>query len=118
MDLKEIHQQVDEKLEKLEAEIERFKNNIETCDEPEEREILEKDLATLHVIREKLLKAKGLSQQVSDLMHQVEHPDITRQDYTGQENIKFEATRSDERGDEYHTQEDHRSAPGTPTKCQ
>ena len=82
MALKEIHQQVDEKLEKLDAEIERFKNNIETCDEPEEREILEKDLATLHVIREKLLKAKGLSQQVSDLKHQVEHPEALNKNDT------------------------------------
>ena len=82
MDLQEIHQQVDEKLEKLDAEIERFKNNIETCDEAEQRELLEKDLATLHVIREKLVKAKGLSQQVSELKHQVENPDALNKNNT------------------------------------
>lgn len=75
MDLKEIHEQVDEKLIKIDAEIERFKNDIAGCEEPEQRQILEKDLATLHVIREKLLKAKGLSQQVTDLKQHVENPD-------------------------------------------
>ncbi|MCG8317122.1 MAG: hypothetical protein MI976_28210, partial [Pseudomonadales bacterium] len=67
-------EKVDEKLVKLEQEIERFRSNIDTCDEPEQREILEKDLATLQVIRTKLLKAKELTQEVSDLRTSVENP--------------------------------------------
>lgn len=74
MDLEALHQQVDEKLEKLDEEIERFKTNIETSDDAEQRELLEKDLQTLHVIREKLLKARSLTQKVTDLREQVENP--------------------------------------------
>ena len=74
MELGQIHEKVDEKLIKLETEIARFKSNIESCDDVEQRTILENDLATLHVIREKLLKAKDLTQQVSDLRSNVENP--------------------------------------------
>lgn len=74
MQLQELHQQVDDKLFKLDNEIQRFESNIAACDEPEQRNLLEKDLATLQVIKEKLLKAKGITQQVNDLRQQVENP--------------------------------------------
>ena len=74
MELGQIHEKVDDKLVKLESEIERFKTNIQSCDDVEQREILEKDLGTLFVIRDKLLKAKELTQQVSDLRSNVENP--------------------------------------------
>ena len=74
MELNQLHQQVDEKLFKLDNEIERFKINIAASDEPEQRELLERDLATLQVIREKLIKAKSITQQVTDLRADVEKP--------------------------------------------
>ncbi|MCG8671499.1 MAG: hypothetical protein MI867_18990 [Pseudomonadales bacterium] len=76
MQLEQLHDQVDDKLAKLDLEIERFKTNIEACQEEEQRSVLEKDLVTLKQIRVKLLKAKSITQQVSDLRHQVENPPL------------------------------------------
>ena len=72
MELNQLHDEVDEKLLKIEAEIDRFQSNIKTCDDPEQRTVLEKDLATLETIREKLIKAKQITRNVTDLRKNVE----------------------------------------------
>lgn len=74
MELNQLHQEVDDKLSKINAEIQRFQSNIKTCDDAEQCAVLEQDLATLKTIREKLLKAKQVTQQVSDLRTRVENP--------------------------------------------
>lgn len=74
MELDRLHQEVDEKLLKIEAEIERFQSNIKSCDDPEQRVLLEKDLATLETIRDKLIKAKQITRNVTDLRDRVENP--------------------------------------------
>lgn len=74
MELKQLHQEVDQKLANLDAEIERFQSNIQTSDDAEQRELLEQDLATLQRIREKLIKAKSITQEVTDLRTSVENP--------------------------------------------
>ena len=74
MQLDQLHNEVDEKLVNIEAEIQRFHSNIKACDDGEQRKLLEQDLATLETIRDKLIKARQITQRVTDLRHEVENP--------------------------------------------
>ncbi|MDX1694307.1 MAG: hypothetical protein R3208_11135 [Ketobacteraceae bacterium] len=40
MELKELHQEVNQKLTSIEAEIQRFRTNIQSCDDHEQRTLL------------------------------------------------------------------------------
>ena len=76
MELSQLHQEVDQKISNIEADMDRFRTNIESCDDAEQRTLLEQDLATLETIRGKLLKAKQITREVTDFRHEVENPRV------------------------------------------